>query len=651
MAVVEFRITGRTPYADGQTFGPVGAYERVDGELEFAVDPAHPANALIVDLDLAPRDADGRVRFVADATLLRPADASRGNQRMLVDVVNRGRRNVVPTFNLAVPNRKGSAEIPPGDGFLFENGWTVAAIGWQWDVFRRDGMMGLEPPTAPVRGQVLVELRPDVVQHTRTLANRVHKPIPAADCEDATAVLYVKDWEDGPYEIIARDQWQFARETDGGVEASAEHVYLAAGFQPGKIYHLVYTAEGSPVGGCGLLALRDGAAFFRQASDANPIVGGVERAYVYGVSQTGRVLRHFLYLGLNQDEQGKQVYDGMLPHVAGGRRGEFNQRFGQPSVQSTPGFGHVFPFADDVLADPFSGRSDGLLRREREQATTPKIIYTNTAAEYWRGDASLTAIDAATGADLPDADGVRSYLFAGTQHADARQLPEPGDPAIDGTLGRYPSNALDYRPLLRAALVNLDRWVSDGVVPPSSAVPSASGETGVSRTAALQALSVVPDLAAPDPDRLWVLREMDLGPDAATGVARFPVEEGRAYDCFVSSVDGDGNEVAGIRLPDLTVPVATHAGWNPRHPDAGAPEQIIPMVGFTLFFPRDAADRERKHDQRRSIAERYASRDAYLAESRRAAEALVGQRHLRAEDVDVVVENCARTYDLALADG
>jgi hypothetical protein len=649
MAVVDLRIENRTPYADGAAFGQVGPYERIDGVLEFAVDPTHTANGQIVDLGLAPREADGLVHFIADLTLLQPVDAAKGNQRLLVDVVNRGRRNVVPTFNLAVPNRKGSADIPAGDGFLFERGWTIAAIGWQWDVFRRDGMMGMEPPTAPVRGQTLVELRPDVVQHTRTLANRVHKSIPAADLDDADAVLYVKDWEDGPYSTIARADWRFARETDEGVEPSAEHVYLAAGFQPGKIYHLVFTAEGSPVGGCGLLALRDGAAFLRQASALNPIDGGLERAYVYGVSQTGRLLRHFLYLGLNQDEQGAQVYDGMLPHVAGGRRGEFNQRFGQPSVQSTPGFGHVFPFADDDLQDPFGGSSDGLLRRERAQGTTPRIIYTNTAAEYWRGDASLIHVDAATGKDLPDAEGTRSYLFAGTQHADARQLPEPGDPAIDGTLGRYPSNALDYRPLLRAALVNLDRWVSDGVAPPPSAVPTVAGESAVSRAAALDALSVVPDLAAPDPDRLWVLRETDLGPQADEGVARFPVVEGRAYDSFVSAVDADGNESAGIRLPDLSVPVATHAGWNPRHPDAGAPEQIIPMVGFTLFFPRNDADRQAAHDARRSIEERYASREAYLAESRTAAEALVAARTLLAEDVDVVVENCARTYDLAMA--
>ena len=649
MAVVELRIENRTSYADGASFGPAGPYERIDGVLQFAVDPAHSANAQIIDLALVPQNAEGLVHFTADLTLLQPVDPSLGNRRLLVDVVNRGRRNVVPTFNLAVPNRKGSSDIPPGDGFLFERGWTAAAIGWQWDVYRDNGMMGIEPPIAPVTGQVLVEIRPDVVQHTRTLSNRVHKPYAAADLDDPQAVLYVKDWEDGPYLTIPRGEWRFAREGDQGVEPSREHIYFAAGFQPGKIYHLVYTAQGSPVVGCGLLALRDGAAFMKQASASNPIEGGVERAYIYGVSQTGRLLRHFLYLGLNQDEQSKQVYDGMLPHVAGGRRGEFNQRFAQPSVQSTPGFGHTFPFANDDRKDPFSGAVDGLLHRERAQGTAPKIIYTNTSAEYWRGDASLTHIDAGSGKDLPDAAGSRFYLFAGTQHADARQLPEPGDSAIDGTLGRYPSNVLDYRPLLRAALVNLDHWVSDGVEPPPSALPTVAGETAVPRGAALQSLGMVPDLAVPDADRLWVLRETHLGPDSADGVLRLPVTEGRAYDSFVSSVDADGNEVAGIRLPDLTVPVATHAGWNPRHLDAGAPDQIIPMVGFTLFFSRNAADREAKGDARRSIEERYVSRDAYLVKARTSAESLVVDRYLLPEDVDVVVENCARTYDQAVS--
>jgi hypothetical protein len=359
-------------------------------------------------------------------------------------------------------------------------------------------------------------------------------------------------------------------------------------------------------------------------------------------------LRHFIYLGLNVDEGGRIAFDGLLPHVAGGRRGEFNERFGQPSVQSTPGFAHLFPFADDTQTDPFSETADGLLSRLRARGAAPRIIYTNTAAEYWRGDASLTHTDPLATQDLPDAPESRSYLFAGTQHADARELPPPGDLAIDGTDRRYLPNVIDYRPLLRAALINLDRWVVEGVDPPPSAHPRIDDGSAVLRSTALGGLDVVPGLATPDPERLWVLRETDLGPDADRGIAKLPVEEGRAYVGLVSNVDDDGNEASGIRLPELAAPVATYTGWNLRDPDAGAPEQIIPMVGSTHPFARTNAERAASQDSRPSLDERYADRDAYVAVAREHALRLADQRYLLPEDVDVVVENAVRNYDAAM---
>jgi hypothetical protein len=240
------------------------------------------------------------------------------------------------------------------------------------------------------------------------------------------------------------------------------------------------------------------------------------------------------------------------------------------------------------------------------------------------------------------------YLFASTQHADARQLPAPGDPAIDGTLGAQPPNVLDYRPLLRAALINLDRWVSDGVEPPPSRHPRLDDGSAVTRARSLASLPPIPGMATPDPERLWVLRETDMGPDGDSGAGRYPVTEGRAYPSHVSALDGDGNEVAGIRLPGVSVPLGTHTGWNPRHADSGAPDQIIPMRGFTLYFPRNAAEREATGDPRRSIEERYASRDAYLALAREQAQELARQRYVLDEDVDVLVADCARDYDEAM---
>ena len=654
MAVVDVETTYSGPFAGGKSFGRAGPYRRTDGVVTFAVDPDNRANRAIVDLDLAPRDASGRVLFRSDFTLLTPEEPDRGNRGLIVDVVNRGRRyGMSSMFNLGEAPPEGSGEIPAGDGFLYRGGYSTISIGWQWDVFRSEGLIGLQAPRAqidgkPVRGQTVVQIWPNDVQRTWLLADRVHHPYPVADMENPEAALFVREWEDGPDTAVPPSEWRFARETADGVVPSAEHVYLESGFQPGRIYHLVYTTEGAPVVGAGLLAVREAATWLRHPSPLNPVDGGFDRAYAFGSSQTGRLLRHFVSLGLNLDEDGRPVFDGLMPHVAGGRRGEFNHRFAQPSVQSTPGFGHLFPFADNETSDAYTGRRSGLLSRQAELGGVPKIFYTNTSAEYWRGDGSLVHIDGLEGRDLDQADGTRVYHFGGTQHGPG-SLPQGRVNATDGCRGRHGFNVVDYRPLLRAALVNLDRWVAEGVEPPPNSHPRLDDGTAVTREEVLASFGPVPDDVKPDPERLWVLREVDLGPEADRGVGAYPVSEGRVYPSFVSAVDSDGNETAGVRLPDIAVPVATHAGWNTRAPETGAPEQIVPMQGLTLFFAPDADSRKASGDSRASLRERYGSRDEYLDRVREHALRLAGERYLLDEDVDVVVDACARRYDAAMS--
>lgn len=652
MAVVAVDITCREPYADGQSFGDTGPYERLDGVLTYAVDPSHVANRAIVDLALAPRNSDGCVPFRSDFTLLVPQQPAHGNRRLIVDIVNRGRKRVVATFNRTASPVQGSREIPPGDGFIFRHGYAVVSIGWQWDVHRSAALLGLEAPRAQqhgkvVRGQVVVEMRPNVVETTRLLADRVHQPYAAADPDDADAKLLVRGWTDGPVTELPRQSWRFARETDNGVVASREHVYLESGFQPGKIYHIIYTTDDAPVVGVGLLAVRDVAAWLRHPDPLNPVAGGFEHVYGYGVSQTGRLLRHFIYAGLNLDEAGRRVYDGLMPHVAGGRRGEFNQRYGQPSQQHTPGFGHLFPFADETRTDVYTGRTDGLLKRLRDAQATPKILYTNSAAEYWRGDASLTHIDAVSQTDLKGAAESRRYHFAGTQHV-VSGLPQVWRPGPDGAQGRYPPNVVDYRPLLRAVLINLDLWVSHGIEPPPSRHPRLDDGSAQPRAHVLEAFDAIPGQYIPDADRLWSVHEVELGPKAAEGVGQFPAREGRAYPGYVSAVDRDGNEISGIRLPDIEVPVATHTGWNPRAPETGAPEQIMPMQGFSTFFAATADERQARGDRRASLHERYGSRDDYLQRVRQVATRLAAERYLLEEDIELVISLCAAQYDTAM---
>ena len=302
MPLMRFEITSRVSYAGARRFGAVGAYEQLDGTAHFAVDPLHPANAGICDLKLAPRNAAGLVEFATDLSLLRPLDASRGNGRCIVELPNRGRRRVVAMMNCAPPEAPVGPQAHPGDGFLFARGYSVASIGWQWDVYPSPELLGLAAPSvleagSPIGGQTMVEMRPNEPGTTRLLADRIHRPLPAAPGEQLNARLLVRDWEDGEDTLIPRARWRFARETPAGaVEPSSEHVWLEAGFEPGRIYQLVYDTDRAPVAGLGLLAARDVAAFLRAPSPANPNGHGFRTLILYGISQTGRMQRHFLSL-------------------------------------------------------------------------------------------------------------------------------------------------------------------------------------------------------------------------------------------------------------------------------------------------------------------------------------------------------------------
>ena len=654
MPLTKFEITSRGAYAGGRDFGAVGAYQQVDGKGHFAVDPLHPANARICDLKLAPRNAAGLVEFTSDLSIVLPLDASRANGRGVVELPNRGRRRVVAMMNCAPPDAPVGPQAHPGDGFLCARGYTVASIGWQWDVYPSPELLGLTAPSAmhglhPIGGETMVEIRPSERATTRLLADRIHRPLPAAAHGQCDARLFVRDWEDGEDTVIPRSQWRFARETPtGSVEPSAEHVWLERGFEPGRIYQLVYETDRAPVAGLGLLAARDVAAFLRQPSAANPSGNGFRALILYGISQTGRMQRHFLSLGLNRCEDGSSAYDGFHVHIAGARRGAFNHRFAQPSNQTTPLWGHVFPFADAVTSDPLTGTTGGLLDRLAAAGDLPKIISTDSAAEYWRGDAALAHIDAAGRHDLPEHPSTRRYLFAGAQHTPGYLGQSRTNPGT-GTIASYPLNVLDYLPLHRAALINLDRWITEDIDPPPSRHPRRSDATAVEREVVLTTFGRLPGFTPPDARRLPFIRTVDMGGDEATGIGRYPAQEGAFYPALVCGVDADGNETAGIRMPDLTLPVGTHAGWNPRDPATGSPEQIVPMSGLTLWFAPDKATRAANGDPRRSLAERYRDESDYGAKVRAAALQLAAQRYLLEEDVERVVDAAIARYRAAIS--
>ncbi|HXJ77512.1 MAG TPA: alpha/beta hydrolase domain-containing protein, partial [Candidatus Methylomirabilis sp.] len=532
------------------------------------------------------------------------------------------------------------------NGFLMRHGYTLAWVGWQPDVPHRDGLMALGAPrTQGVSGRLRCEWRPNLPVDVLPLADRYHIPY-AADLGDPDAHLSVRDDAGAAPRAVPRRAWQFARRQGDGLVPDASHIHLADGFAPGKIYDLVYRSQDPPLVGLGLLAVRDMGAFLRWGGPAtgNPAAGRLDRAYVFGVSQSGRFLRHLLYLGLTEDEGGREVFDGVIVHVAGARRGEFNMRFGQPSLNAMESVGSLFPFTDDSQLDPVSGARDGLLQRLAARGRLPKIFTINTSAEYWRGDGSLVHTDIEGRRDVEPPDAVRTYLFAGSQHVPGAVPPLDADPNT-GARGLQMFGTVTYAPLLRAALVNLDRWVSVDVAPPPSAFPRLADGTAVTAESTEATFMALPGVRFPD--RIVRPARLDFGADLdSQGIAsELPPKVGARYPSFVSAVDRDGNEVAGLRPPELLAPLATFTGWNLRHPSQGAPGDLMSMVGSTLPFPLTRDERERTKDPRLSLEERYGSRPGYLAHVRRALEPAVAARHVLAEDVDAIVERAGQLWD------
>lgn len=547
--------------------------ERIDGVINFSVDPQDASNRAIADLALV---AGTPVRFGSDFVLLRPRSAS---GRLLINVVNRGR---IANLPLSMPSKPPSLgiddAIDAGDGFLLRRGWTILQCGWQWDVRRQPGLLGLDAPVAEAPpGRLTVRFQPSEVHSEQILSHWpldpapersviTHIPYPALD---EGGYLTVRDEPNAEPVQIPISEWRLL---DGGT-----HIALRGGFQPGLVYEFSYLTALTPVVGAGMLAVRDAAEHF--GTDA-------EATFGYGFSQAGRFLRQFMHDGMNRTEAGQPAFDGLLINTAGARRGEFNQRFGQPSAQHHVGPGHEPPYA---TAD--------LLRR----AGAPvKVIETNTSSEYWRSDCSWTHSDHTN---------LRQYLLAGSMHISGLPVLTDRPPDPTGVRGANPRNTVDYLPLLRAALINLEAWVCEDVEPPPSAVPN----PGCDRESVLEIFSGFAGAIPLDP----------------VALPRLP---GAVAPVCVAAVDADGNEVDGIRLPDLTVPLATHTGWNPRHPSVGGTGQGVDMLGSTLPFPRTFSP----SDSRRPISDRYRSRVEYLEMVEAEVAKLVATRYVLAEDVPVL---------------
>jgi Alpha/beta hydrolase domain len=642
--VVRLRVERREIVLNGRPFGAAGSYEKLVGRVDFGLDPDVPANGAIVDLKLAPRNARGEVEASADFYLLKPVDARRGNGRLFYEVGNRGGKAMLVTFQKASASLDPTTEAEFGDGALMRQGFTLLWMGWQWDVPVRPGTMRMEIPIATengrritglVRGNFILSERAE----TASVADRNHQAYPVLDPTSTENVMTVRDDPTAKGQVIPHARWRFV---DAGTVA------LDGGFEPGRIYDVVYRSADPRIVGCGLAGTRDLVSFLKYESSGENPAPGLRAAIGWGVSQSGRFLRHFLYQGFNQDEQGRSIFDGVFDQVGGAGRGSFNHRFGQASRDALQFFNilfpvDLFPFTDGPETDPETGITDSLLGRAARSGTAPKVFHLLTNSEYFNRAGSLVHTDP-TGtrdADLPA--NTRIYTIASAPHGPG-SFP-PASNSGGGMVGRAALNPLNYAPVTRALFRALDRWVSENVEPPPSAYPRIADGTLTRPDRA--GWPAIPGFALPQqPLRAF---HLNFGPDWNRGIVSVePPEVGPAFTVRVPAVDADGNARAGIRLPDIAVPLATQAGWNYRHASIGAPDRLAGEIGSYIPFPRTRADRDRTGDPRLSIEERYRNRDEYLGKYAAATLDLVARGYVLREEVADLLTHAIEHYDWAV---
>jgi hypothetical protein len=602
-----------------------GSHERIIGRVHFAVDPGLRANRGIADVGRAPANAAGKVEFTSDFLVFMPKSAAGARGTVFLEVVNRGRDQSLGLMSDARQRDLSPEQWQLGDRFVLTQGFAAAFLGWQFDVRPAQGLT-FEAPVAPVRGAVRASYVEDgsgprytgfAVQYC------------ARDPAQPSATLSFRRTLDAPGDVVPRDRWQFG--PDGC------SVRFPAGFDAG-LYEAVYEAEGSPVAGLGLAAIRDFASYLKfgatggeQTLRDRPAL--VQRVIGFGYSQSARLLREFVRDGFNQDERGRQAFDGLMVASAGAGGGSFNHRFAMPGQAGNS----VLSVLRPVDIPPFTDA--GLLARARGDGVVPKIVYTFSSTEYWARAGSLTHTTDDGLADLPPDPSSRLYLLSGTPHASG-PLPPLRD--TGNQRFRHDLNFAEQRWTLRALLMALDEWVRLGTEPPPSRYPTIARRELVAREQVT--FPHVPSL--PFAEYLPPVWHMDFGRDydATRVITREPPVLGAAYRVLVPQVDADGNDLGGIALPEVAVPLGTHTGWNVTEPQLAGLRYLAGLVGSFVPFARTREERLASGDARPSIAERYTSQQDYLTRVDRAAQRLVQQRFLLPGDVPGVRELAAAAW-------
>jgi hypothetical protein len=639
--VVRIDITSREPMNNGQGVGTTGPFEILRGKVYGEIDPSDLHNRIIQDIDLAPRNARGRVEYVATFALAKPVDMTRAARVLLYQVVNRG---------------NGQAVASP-------EGYVSLVSGWQGDVIPTPSNQTIVVPIAkqkdgsPITGPVLARFI-DVPDGATTAQVRLAslgplQPYPPVDVAQPQARLtwHTSETYDGVQDAshaAARADWAFADCTAAPWPGTPDpsRICLKDGFRAGRIYELVYTARDPLVLGVGLAATRDVVSFFRYAGkDAagtpNPVASAIDHAISVGDSQSGNFIRTFIHLGFNQDERNRIVWDGAFPRIAA-RQTPMNLRFALPGGAA----GMYEPGSDGVVwwtryEDEARGlKAAGLLDRCTATKTCPKVIEAFGSAEFWGLRLSPDLVGTGARRDLPLPANVRRYYYPGTTHGGGRGGFRVDVASTANSLCTLPDNPNPEADQTRALTRALVEWVTTGTPPPASRYPTLASGDLVPATRAAIGLPDIPGL--PFNDRILnpVVR-YDFGPDfhAADLSGVMSVVPPRilgVLPTLVPRVNEDGNETAGVPSVQMLAPLGTYLGWNTVRAGFFA-GQGCGFQGGWIPFAKTKAERLANHDPRLSLEERYGTHEDYVARVRRAAEQAVRDRFLLSEDAARIV--------------
>jgi Alpha/beta hydrolase domain len=656
--ITRFVIQRREQFADGHEFPVTGAYEKLVGKLYGEVDPKSRLNRIIVNLSKAPRNRRGRIEYSSDFCILKPLDTARGNSKIFFDAPNRGSKRILGFLNDAPAANDPSTLEHAGNGFLMRQGYTIVWCGWQGDLMPIKNWLVLNVPAAMNNGKPIIrKVRTEIVVDALGVKSqplsgdeRV-KSYEAASRDKSQATLTVREKSYGRRIDVPSSEWEFAaavkdsRTGKPAIKASARELYLHGGYKPGHIYEFIYHAKNPLVLGLGFAVVRDLVSFLRyEAKDRsgrpNPLRtgrknNGIRHAYAWGRSQSGRFLRDLVCHGFNEDESGRKVFDAIAPHVAGGGRLFLNYEFARPVTSSQQHTNQLdpelFPHTYNVLKDAQTGRRDGILKRPK---TDPVIFHTQTSTEYWQKRGCLAHTDG-KGSDITLPENVRVYVIASAQH----NSPFGSEPVKEDS--QLPVNPLPAGDVLRALMVALDQWVTLGIPPPPSRYPTVKDRTLVPQKSA--GFPNIPGVHFAGLHNRQLF--LDYGPNILRGRIGLhppkPIGNG-AYTILVPKVDRDGNDMAGIRLPAVQVPIGTYTGWNLR-PRGLAEDELAGLLGSFIPFAKTKSERREKRDPRLSLQERYKDQADYVQRVAHAACSLMSQRFLLAEDAERIIAEAAKS--------